>query len=480
MKKVLSILSALALIGAMFAGCTGGDTGSASGAASEPQASAAEASGESGADAGAGGKTQLTIWSMSRADLPYVEPRIKAYNESNPHNIELVLEIYTDNFFQAVDVAAATGGPDIIDMPNTLSAFTNYVGQGYYVPIDKYLSEEDKALWGDYAIDGITAYNGELYYLPAIGTTGRLVYNQDIFDKCGITAPPTTLSEMVDTAKTITDTLSGEGIYGFAANFKSPTGALLRSMDFMIELSGGPNQGFDFDAGKYDFAFYKPFVEAYRTMFTTGIAFPGCESLDIDPLRTLFADGKIGMYISWSHAEPGVYANQFPTDVNWNGTTIPIIDGQQKATQSMIAYHGYLITRDCETPDLAWNAINELFYSSDYLVGYQEAGLGVNINPAISEKAETPELLVGKEAFLLGPTDIMWPAVPQEINSQAVQVEGENMYNTIFALILGNDDIESTLADLTERYNAAYEKGIEQGLGNRIQIPGFDPAAPNG
>jgi len=424
-------------------------------------------------------KTKLTIWSMSRADLTFVEPIIKEYNETNTDGIELVLEIYTDNFFQALDVAATTGGPDIIDLPNTVSAFTNYVGQGYYLPIDQYMTEEDKALWNDYRIEGITAYNGELYYYPTIATTGRLIYNQDIFDRVGIDSPPTTLSEMVEDARLITEKLSGEGIYGFAANFKSPTGALLRSMDFMMELSGGPCQGFDFAKGEYDFAPYKPFVEAYREMFTQGIAFPGCESLDIDPLRTQFAAGKIGMYISWSHAEPGVYATQFPTDVNWNGTRIPLIDGTTLASQSVIGYHGYLITRDCKDPDKAWKAINEVFYSPEYMQKYQEAGLGVVMNPVIAEGAGLPELLAGKEAFLMGPTDIMWPAVPQEINSQAVLVEGESMYNTIFALILGEGEIDSTLADLTVRYNTAYQKGIEQGLGKPIQIPDFDPAQPN-
>lgn len=37
---------------------------------------------------------------------------------------------------------------------------------------------------------------------------------------------------------------------------------------------------------------------------------PGVESLDIDPLRAQFAEGKIGMYMSYS-SEPGVYKNQF-------------------------------------------------------------------------------------------------------------------------------------------------------------------------
>ncbi len=424
-------------------------------------------------------KTKITIWSMSRADLTFVEPYIKAYNETNTDGIELVLEIYTDNFFQAIDIAAATGGPDVIDLPNTVSVFSNYVGQGYYIPIDQYMTEEDKELWKDFRIEGITASNGELYYFPTVATTGRLIYNQDIFDRVGIENPPTTLSELVETARIITEKLSGEGIYGFAANFKSPTSALLRSMDFLMELSGGPCQGFDFAKGAYDFAPYKPFVEAYRTMFTEGIAFPGCESLDIDPLRTLFAAGKIGMYISWSHAEPGVYASQFPTDINWNGATVPIIDGAEKASQSVIGYHGYLITRDCKEPEKAWKAIKEVFYNPEYIQAYQEAGLGIVMNPEIAKGAGIPELLNGKEAFLMGPTDILWPAVPQEINSQAVLVEGENMYNTIFALILGEGEIESTLADLTTRYNAAYQKGIEQGIGNPIELPGFDPAQPN-
>lgn len=424
-------------------------------------------------------KTPITIWSMSRADLSFIEPYIQKYNETNTDNVELKYEIYTDNFFQAVDVAAATGGPDIIDFPNTLSVFTNYVGQGYYIPIDKYMTEEDKALWSPYSIEGITAYNGEMYMYPCFATTGRLIYNQDIFDRVGITTPPTTLSEMVADAKLITEKLSGEGIYGFAANFKSPAGALQRSMNFMIELSGGPNQGFDYKTGKYNFtSFYPEAIEAYRTMFTEGIAFPGCESLDIDPLRTQFAAGKIGMYISWSHAEPGVYATQFPTDVNWNAASIPVIDGHEKASQTVIGLHGYLITRDCKNPDLAWKIINEIFYDPAYMQAYQEAGLGSVLNAEIAKGAGAPELLKGKENFLMGPTDVMWPAVPQEVNSQAVLVEGEDMYATIFALIMGKGDITETLKDLTDRYNAAYQKGIEQGIGKEIIIPEWDPKNP--
>ena len=248
----------------------------------------------------------------------------------------------------------------------------------------------------------------------------------------------------------------------------------------MVQRSGGPKQGFDFSTGTYDFEFYAPFIEEFREIFTTDIAFPGCESLDIDPLRTQFADGKIGMYISWSHADPGVYANQFPTDENWNIAQLPILDGAQEASQSIKPYKGIMITKRCEAPELAWKACVDLFYSDDFVKGYHEAGLGCTIVDDLKSKVEVPEILIGKEEGLLGDKDKFWPATPHELNDQAVIVEGNDQYQTFMELIFGKGDIDKSLQDLTNRYNSAYQKGIDSNIGNKIQIPNFDPANPQG
>ena len=74
-------------------------------------------------------------------------------------------------------------------------------------------------------------------------------------------------------------------------------------------------------------------------MFTNGGAFPGCESLDIDPLRSQFANGKIGMYISWTHSDPA-YESQFPTTEDWDGAQLPTIDGTVKGSQHMLLVAG--------------------------------------------------------------------------------------------------------------------------------------------
>lgn len=38
--------------------------------------------------------------------------------------------------------------------------------------------------------------------------------------------------------------------------------------------------------------------------------------------------------------------------------------------------------------------------------------------------------------------------------------------------------MESTLQDLTDRYNAAYQKGISDGIGEEVKIEGYDPLNP--
>lgn len=479
MRKLTAVILTLTLLTCLFTACGQTEGSNAEQGANNTPTNAVE---PSASDTGGSSedKTTLVLWTRDRADAAFVQPKIEEYNNSNPDNIFIDYQMYTDNFEQALDMAYATNsGPDMVGISGYTDIFVKYVYQGQYVCVDDYMTDEQRARYGSLLSNGVNAVDGKFYYLPMFGSTGRLFYNEDIFKKCGITEPPKTISEMTATAKKITDTLKGEGVYGFAMNLKSPASALGRSLDFMVQRSGGPKQGFDFNKGEYDFSFYSPFIEEFRTIFTTGIAFPGCESLDIDPLRTQFADGKIGMYISWSHADPGVYANQFPTEQHWNIAQLPILDGAEAASQNISPYKGFMITKTCKHPELAWKACVDLFYSDDFVKEYHEAGLGCVIVKDLIDKVGIPGILKGKEEGLLGDKDKFWPATPHELNNQAVIVEGNDQYATFMELIYGSGDIKEGLKDLTDRYNAAYQKGIDGGIGQKIQIPNFDPANPS-
>lgn len=426
--------------------------------------------------AGAWAETTIKLWSQNRHDAIYAKEKIAQFNATNRHGIKVEYTIYSDNYDQAVDLAfAANEGPDVLSSQG--SVFQRYVSRGGFEPLNAYMSPEVKNRFDDFITEGLNQFDGKIYSMPTLGTTGRLFYNKGIFERVGIKAPPKTVAELAAYSKIVADKLKGEGVYGFAMNLKGPRSAIDRSFEFMVQRSGGPRWGFDYRKGEYDFTFHKPFVQEFRKIFSGGSAFPGCVALDIDPLRTQFAAGKIAMYISWSHAEPGVYANQFPTKENWDVAPLPTLDGSAKS-QVVNGSGGFMISAKSKAKKEAWIVISELMASKDYIVGYHEAGLGTTIVPDYIAAAGQSPTIKAHPALALDSKDKIWPATPLDISAGAMVVEGKDYWNTVVELFFTSADIEKTLADLTRRYNAAYRKGIAAGKLREIRYPRFDPADP--
>lgn len=467
--KAGAVTTALALL----AGCGGAASGTSGEAASAAEsASSAAASGES---------KVITVWTKDRADSEYMTAAVDAYNASNTHGYIVEYQIYSDNYPSAINLAFQNGeAPDIMVYQNDM--FQSWVNAGKFADLIPFMDDEFKETFGENIYEGINQIDGKIYYVPTACTVTRLFYNTEIFERVGIEAPPTTLEEMVEDAKLITSELSGEGIYGFAANMKSPSSALSRSFDMMGEMSCGIQKGYDFAAGQYDFSKLADLIEVWQQLMSPECAFPGCESLDIDPLRTQFADGKIGMYISFTHAEPGVYANQFPMDSSkWAVADIPTLTGTQVGAETFQAMNGYCLNAESKNLEDAWTVYRELFADVDLLAGYYSAGLGISLVPAAIEKATPAECYTANPKLLILDTDAIWPKTPQERNVDAVVVEGEDMYNVFADLIWNNADeaeIASALQDLSDRYNAAMAQGIADGLGEEVVNPGFDPMKP--
>lgn len=423
----------------------------------------------------------ITVWTKDRADSEYMTAAVDEYNRTNTHGYIVEYQIYSDNYPSAISLAFQNGeAPDIMVSQNDM--FQNWVNAGKYADLTPFMDDEFKETFGENFYEGINMIDGKIYYVPTACTVTRLFYNTEIFERAGIENPPTTLEEMIEDAKIITEKLSGEGIYGFAANMKSPSSALSRSFDMMAQMSCGIHKGYDFKAGQYDFTQLADLIEVWQELMSPECAFPGCESLDIDPLRTQFADGKIGMYISFTHAEPGVYANQFPMDSSkWAVADIPTLTGKQVGAETFQAMNGYCLNAEGENIEDAWVVYRELFADVDLLAGYYSNGLGISLVPDAIAKANPAECYTANPKLLIENTDAIWPKTPQEANVDAVVVEGEDMYS-VFASLIWNDaseaDIAAALQDLTDRYNAAVAQGIKDGIGSEIVNPNFDPMKP--
>lgn len=461
-RKTLCVLTALLLTAAIFAGC------GSSGGPNTGQ----ETTSSGGTDA----PVDIAVWTLNRHDADYMNSVVQKINDENK-DIKVEYKIYTENFEQAVDMAFATNeAPDILFDGGSI--FSKFIGQGKYEPLDAYLTDETKARFGDGAfLDGINMYEGKIYSLPAIGTTPRLIYNKGVFEKAGISEPPKTVKEMAEAAKTISEKLKGEGIYGFAQNLKSAQAGLSRSIDFILMRSGGNYRGYDFAAGKYDFMPYKPILEAYRDIFTTDAAFPGCESLDIDPLRSQFANGNIGMYISWTHSEPGVYESQFPTEEDWSVAQLPTIDGNVTGSQHvLLAGRWFMMNSGSKNKDKAWKVM-EALYSDEVLAGYHENGLGTVMVPSALAVAKQPPTIEKMPELAMAENDKIWPPAPSDLTN--IVPEGRDMYDTFAMLIFGEEkNFDAALNDLSERYNKALEAAISSGAVKEIQYPDFDPKNP--
>lgn len=452
MVKKLGTIALGGLLTVSLAAC-GNSNETASKPADQPAASTAPAK-----------KTKLVYWTNDRHDMDYIKGVVQKFNETNGENIEVEMVVKTEDFNQAIDLAFASGqAPDIIRVKeNTIQPFA---AKGYLKPIDSYLTDDMKKKFP--IIDDFNRLDGKIYSLPNYGSTLRLVYNKDLFAKAGIAAPPKTLKEMVEAAKKITAVGKASGSYGFALNFKSPESALGRSARVIAEASGYGGFGYDFKTARFDFTGYKDIIQSFKQMIDDGSTLPGMEALDIDPLRAQFAEGKIGMYISFS-SEPGVYKSQFPAKIEWGSAPVPTIDGTIKGATSFLGGQWLALSNTTKSPDQAWKFM-KFMYGDDVLKTYHENGFGISMVPSISSTAKKPDIK-GIEGFLPNGNDGTWPLQP------TVTVEGMKSHDAFFKYMLSGGNMDDVIKDLNKRYNDALDKAIASGTVKVKANPSFDPA----
>lgn len=465
-KKWLGLGLSL-ILAAGIAGCGGSDNNNGNGGTTNGKSDG----GTAAPATETGQPVQLKYWTDDRHDQEYIKELINKFNETNGDNIQVELTVMSENYAQSVDIAFSSNqAPDVLRLKSANTS--GFVKKGYLAPIDEYFTDDLKAKFGSLLIDDVNRFDGKVYSLANTGLTMRLVYNKDLFAKAGIENPPKSLQEMVEDAKKITEVGKAEGIYGFALNFKNPKQAFDRSVREILSLSGYQGLGFDLKTGQFDFEPYSQVIEYFKQMHKDGSILPGAEALDIDPLRAQFAAGKIGMYLSFS-TEPGVYMDQFPTEINWGGALAPTLDGEIKGTSEIVSAGTWLgISAQSANKEAAWKFM-QYMYGDEVLKTYHEKGFGIAIVPSIVEQAKDPEIN-GMEGFLVGEHDSLWPASPN------VTPEGSTYADAFFKYILTDEDLKAITEDLNTRYNAALSKAVEKGEVTVTPNPAFDPTKPQG
>ncbi|MGH4140054.1 ABC transporter substrate-binding protein [Clostridium sp.] len=413
---------------------------------------------------------KLTWWTFQNSDSVYMKAMVAKYNKENKKGVTIDYVVQSsNNFRQALDLAYQSNqAPDIFTGQDIASY---YVPKGQIEPLDKYLTPEMKERYGTKLYsEGDNGVDKKIYSLINTGITYRLMYNKDLFKKAGIAAPPKTVNEMVADAKKITAVGKADKAYGFAINMKNTQTSIERSINVIGMRSGFRN--YDYATGKFDFSPYKPIVQAFATMAKDGSMFPGFESLDVDPMRTQFSQGKIGMYLSGAW-EPSWYDALSPkSTVDYAAAPVPTIDGTVKAPAYISGLRWLFMSSKTDYKDQVWDVM-KFFYSDEVQTGYNEKGLGVVMVPTVLAKSK-PSTVKAMSGFLPTKDDAIYPPIP---NVRALKIEG-SPFNDIFAnIITGGTTFDKEIGPLNKKYNDALVQGIKSKAVKDYKIPNFDPSS---
>lgn len=418
-----------------------------------------------------GPRTKVTVWSNNRHDADYVNGKIAAYNTANPDNIEIEYIIHTDNYTNMITMAASSNqSPDLIGISAAASQFdlTSFADT-IVQPLNKFVTEDfaKKTNLENIQYEGINVIGENIYWIPTgLRSGNRLIYNTELFKAAGGAEAPKSTTELLATAKKITE--YGKGVqYGVV--IPGLSGPFKRMLYPMAEVSG--IQPYDYKNGKFDFNTYKPIIEVGRQLFTDGSLLPGSVSMKVDPTRVQFSEGNVGMCGNASQ-EVGVLTDQFPAKMEWAAAPLPSLDGTIKGALTTSPNGGWMMSASTKNPEATWKVI-EFFSSDDFLIGYMEAGLTLPISPYMDEKVDKSK--IGKMAdFSLLSYESVYPKFP------AVSPEGQPWEDALWALCQPEGgDIAKGLADLTHSYNTALDKEVKMGKVKRLVVADFDPLNPS-
>jgi len=152
-------------------------------------------------NSGSGNKVTLTYWTQFTADLPesqWINAAVKHFEDLHPNvTVNVVHETQDSSYFaQFQATSLAKTGPDIVDLWTGLYALRY---KQFLAPLNSILTpdQEQKLVGLKYTSDGFSTSNN-IYGIPSETQFYMGFYNKKLFQKAGITSPPSTYSEWLN------------------------------------------------------------------------------------------------------------------------------------------------------------------------------------------------------------------------------------------------------------------------------------------
>lgn len=314
-----------------------------------------------------------------------------------------------------------------------------------FEPLDDYQAKDPIEDFGDIApglVQGMTV-DGKLIGIPVRHATQGLFYNEALLEEAGISAPPTTLEELVEQAKKLT----------FTSESGTPvTGMILASDLAVFPVMFARAFGGDFITQDFELvpdpAAMEQGLEVLHGMFEAGALPRSYATTKNDDMVTWMQQGRAAFTVlpfarnaQLNNPEqskfPGkIKAIEFPGSESIVG---------KKPMSAVVEAWGMVIPGNAKDKDLAWSFIKEVS-SKRVTVGMALNGNGpVRVSsysdPALIEKNP----LAAVEAKVLANARGAFPPFPEAARAQATMLEEVQL------AVIGRKPVKEAVASIIER-----------------------------
>jgi len=414
-------------------------------------------------DAGGGGSEVRTVvvWDRAGAEATSRQAFFTKWNQEKGAELGVKVQYEpqaTERYEEIVRLAFQTQrGPDIFHSPS--SQVGAFVAAGWIQPLEGLVDENILKSAENYLPDtSELVWDGKPYAIPTTTFTVRLAINRTLFEQAGLDPdnPPKTFSEVEKAASAIKKASGGKA-YGVALPM-SWVGFRQWIVDLPIlatDTNLAQNGLFNMESGKYESERYEPVVKHYQNLIAAGTAYPGAATLKNDAMLAAFGEGKIAMVLASGSIVGSLM--QLGSKIEFGVGPIPVPDGMEPQQSPMNAGFPYAISSKPKNAEAAATVF-------EALVGpeMQEA-LAAGGIPPLSEQAWDSDVAKKNASLQLyrpQENDKQWPKTPGSV----ISVEGADATKVIQTLLVDRSaDVGSALRQLSERYQKAYQTGIDNG-----------------
>ena len=433
MKKVLSMLMALAMAGTLLAGCgSSSSTTTSEGTASNTSESASAATGE---------QVTLKLANWDTSTQPAVTQLVSEFEAANPDIKVEIIDVPSADYTTKLSVML-NGGSDVdaffIKDADTMMSM---VQKGQMADLSGYIADEGIDLA---AFNGLADYynvDGKQYALPARTDYYVMFYNKDVFDAAGVEYPTNDWT-WDDFERIAGELTSGEGA-------TKTYGAFLHTWQACVENWGvqdGVNTIMDYETG-YDF--FKPYYEMALRMQDAG------SIQDYGTLKTgnihysgPFSQGTVGMMPmgTWYMSTLIQSISNGESSVNWGLATLPHPDGVE-AGYTVGSTTPIAINAASEKQDAAWRLVSFITGEAGAKIYAQNGAIPGRSNDEMIATIAAMEGMPEGAADALAVKNISLDRPIADKVSEINQMPGEEHS----LIMLGELSVDEGLAEMADR-----------------------------